>query len=62
MKVERDKNPDAHIISIIDQRFYDHLAQKGGGGALALVIAMRVIKEAVENGRADNLLNQVGFV
>lgn len=29
---------EAHIISINDEKFYDHLASKGGGGAIDLVM------------------------
>ncbi len=50
---------DAHIISITDQRFYDHLNQKGSGGAIDLVMDVQGsnFKEAVEwlNGNTANL-------
>ncbi len=50
---------DAHIISINDQRFYDHLNQKGGGGAIDLVMHVQDsnFKEALMwlNSNAVNL-------
>ncbi|MGK7947260.1 MAG: AAA family ATPase, partial [Xenococcaceae cyanobacterium] len=50
---------DAHIISINDQKFYDHLNQKGGGGAIDLVMYLQQssFKEAVTwlNGNTINL-------
>ena len=49
---------DAHIISITQQRFYDHLNEKGGGGAIDLVMHVNDcdFKEAVEwlNGNSIN--------
>ncbi|NJM90534.1 MAG: DUF3991 domain-containing protein, partial [Hydrococcus sp. RU_2_2] len=62
--MERDRydkhkwRSDGCIISINDGKFYDHLAQKGGGGAIDLVMHVREInfKEAVEwlnNGTID---------
>jgi 5S rRNA maturation endonuclease (ribonuclease M5) len=41
---------DSHIISINDEKFYDHLALQGGGGAIDLVMHVRNanFKEALQ--------------
>ncbi len=54
---------DGLIISINDQKFYDHTAMKGGGGACDLVMHVQQsnFKEAVEwlNGHAVTPINRV---
>ena len=53
------KVSQVYVISITDQRFYDHIAKKGGGGAIDLVMHVQgsSFKEAVEwlNGNSINL-------